>query len=424
MLFCGIEVIFLEHRQLELFQQAVTACNVNSIVIFKDWSNLSKVDNAFRLHLYENYDYKPLQNFFDKQAHSCIMVHYEDEFEMLYIFLSIPREYLHDYESSFLTIGPYLADMPDSAHISQIMNRRKIPETLLGDIQLVYASTPILPDVPSFESLVLNLVQGLFHTDYQELYLPDQNENVMEHSPLLLKLKKNPDISTATIEERYEMENKMLEAVSSGDSHKAQEAYQKFQTYQLRPRTENALQNEQHGIIILNTLFRKAVEQAGVPPLYIDDLSGKFAVLIHEARTVKEVARLSGDMIHKYCLLVQNHAMPGYSKATKDVISYIDFHYAEDLTLSFFAKMFSLNKNYLSALFKKESGITLTEYIHQVRIRRAITMINLSPLSITTIASSCGYNDVNYFIRVFKREMGVSPKQYQKAVLHGGTPAP
>ena len=122
-------------------------------------------------------------------------------------------------------------------------------------------------------------------------------------------------------------------------------------------------------------------------------------------------------MLHKYCLMVKNHSMTGYSQVIKDVISYIDFHYAEDLSLAFFAEMCNMNKNYLSSLFKKEAGITLTDYIHQVRLRRAITLINSSSLSITTIAASCGYNDINYFTRIFKRTYGMSPKQYQKSIL-------
>lgn len=297
------------------------------------------------------------------------------------------------------------------------MEHLSIPEQLFEDIRLYYASTPVLSNIESFESLVLNLSQGLFHTEYSISHLPDQGEIQMEHSPLILKIRKNPEISVSTIEERYKVENQMLEAVSKGDEKRAHELHQKFQTFQLRPRTENALLNKKHGVIILNTLFRKAVESGGVHPLYIDDLSGKFAILINEARSERELDHLASDMLHKYCLMVKNHSMTGYSRVIKDVISYIDFHYAEDLSLAFFAEMCNMNKNYLSSLFKKEAGITLTDYIHQVRLRRAITLINSSSLSITTIAASCGYNDINYFTRIFKRTYGMSPKQYQKSIL-------
>ena len=408
----------MEHKQLELFQQAVTACNVGCHIIFKDSSNLSQTDKGLRLRLYEDYNYQPLQVFLEQYVTAGSIVRYEDSFGMYYTLVHIPAAYLYDYESSHFVIGPYLENQLETVQIRKTMEQRRIPDSLFSDIRLVYSSTPVLHNMESFEALIVNLDRGLFHVEYKVSHLPDKNEIFMEHSPLILKLRKEPQISISTIEERYEVENKMLEAVSKGDDRRAHEFYQKFQTYQLRPRTDNALQNKRHGVIILNTLFRKSAESGGVHPLYIDDLSGKFAVLINEARTERELEHLSTDMLHKYCLLVRNHSMTGYSQVIKEVISYIDFHYAEDLNLTFFAEMFSLSKNYLSGLFKKESGMTLTDYIHQVRIRRAITMINSSSLPITTVAASCGYNDMNYFIRLFKRTYGMSPKQYQKSILH------
>ena len=408
----------MEHNQLELFQQAVTACNVGCCTIFKDHSNLSQTDNGLRLRLYEDYNYQPLQFFLEQYVTSGKIVRYQDSFEMFYILLHLPDDYLLDYESPHFVIGPYLENPMTPEMVRQIMERLSLPQQLFHDIRLFYASTPVLTNIESFESLVLNLSQGLFHTEYTVLHLPDEGEIRMERSPLILKLRRNPEISVSTIEERYQVENQMLEAVSKGEEKRAHELHQKFQTFQLRPRTENALFNKKHGIIILNTLFRKAVEAGGVHPLYIDDLSGKYAILINEARSERELDHLSTDMLHKYCLMVKNHAMTGYTQVIKDVISYIDFHYAEDLSLAFFAEMFNMSKNYLSALFKKEAGATLTDYIHQVRLRRAITLINSSSLSITTVAASCGYNDINYFIRIFKRTYGMSPKQYQKSLLH------
>ena len=281
----------------------------------------------------------------------------------------------------------------------------------------MYSSIPHIQALESFESLVLNLATGLFNVNYTVSYYPDQNNISIEQSPFLGKMRQNPELSIASIEHRYQIESQMLDAVSKGDYTHAKELHQKFGSFHIQPRTENLLRNTQNFQIILNTLCRKAAETGGVHPLYIDDLSTKFAVLINEARSQRELTAISNDIIHKYCLLVQNHAMKGYSPVIKDIISYIDFHYAEDLSLSFFATQFNLAKTYLSALFKKEVKSTLTDYIHHVRIRRAITLINSSSLSISTIASACGYQDINYFIRVFKKIHGVSPKQYQKMIF-------
>lgn len=228
---------------------------------------------------------------------------------------------------------------------------------------------------------------------------------------------KHPKVTISNIEERYQTEGKMLMAVANGDYKHASEYHHKLLTFYIEPRTENLIRNAQNLQLTLNTLCRKAVEQSGVHPLYIDELSMKFSILINQTDSERELFHISSDIIHKYCLLVKNYAMKGYSQSIKDIISYIDFHYSEDLSLSFFANMSNLTKTYLSGLFKKETGTTLTEFIHQVRIRKALTLLNSSSLPISTIATTCGYNDINYFIRVFKKSCGMSPKQYQKSIL-------
>ena len=84
----------------------------------------------------------------------------------------------------------------------------------------------------------------------------------------------------------------------------------------------------------------RQAESGGVHPLYIDELSTHFALQINEISSIGAVTALVGEMIHKYCLLVKNYGMKGYSPVIKEIISYIDFHYTEDLHLDTLAKMF------------------------------------------------------------------------------------
>lgn len=220
------------------------------------------------------------------------------------------------------------------------------------------------------------------------------------------------------MEERYSAENALPEAVAAGDYEKARVAYSRLNRYHIRARADDPLEDRRHRTVILNSLCRKTVELAGVHPLYIDDLSTRFATEINRVNAPDGLDTLMSLMIRDYCLLVKNHAMKGYSAITRQIVSYIDFHYTEELSLAYFAKMFNLSKTYLSDLFRKETGVTLTDFIHQVRMRRAITLLNASTLPITAIATACGYNDINYFIRRFKKTYGLSPKQYQKVIRH------
>ena len=73
-----------------------------------------------------------------------------------------------------------------------------------------------------------------------------------------------------------------------------------------------------------------------------------------------------------------------------------------------------MNPSYLSRLFKEETGISLTEYINQQRIRAAKNYLQLDTTTITEVAFMVGYNDVNYFIKRFKKIVGLTPTQYRK----------
>lgn len=161
-------------------------------------------------------------------------------------------------------------------------------------------------------------------------------------------------------------------------------------------------------------MCRKVAEQSGVLPFYVDYVTYQFYKILHKNSFELNFHRLVNDIIYNYCDLVKTHAMNGYSEPIRKIILYIHFHYEEDLNLIFFANMLYMNKCYLSTLFKKETNYNLTDYVHMVRMQRAVILLQQSAMSITTIATSCGYNSVNYFIRIFKRTYGISPKQYLK----------
>ncbi|NLK03800.1 MAG: helix-turn-helix transcriptional regulator, partial [Clostridiales bacterium] len=72
----------------------------------------------------------------------------------------------------------------------------------------------------------------------------------------------------------------------------------------------------------------------------------------------------------------------------------------------------STSKPLASSLFKKEMGITITNFINQKKVRFAIMLLNKTDTQIQDIASQVGILDVNYFIKVFKKIIGMTPKEY------------
>lgn len=92
---------------------------------------------------------------------------------------------------------------------------------------------------------------------------------------------------------------------------------------------------------------------------------------------------------------------------------YIDDNFTNSaLSLKSIGNELMYNSKYISGLFKKKTGIGVNEYINTIRIQHACTLIRQGLTSVTEIALLSGYKDALYFSKVFKKRVGMSPKQY------------
>lgn len=86
-----------------------------------------------------------------------------------------------------------------------------------------------------------------------------------------------------------------------------------------------------------------------------------------------------------------------------------------DLTLKTLSEHLGVNASYLSTLFSKEIGISLTDYVTNLRISYAKTLLAKTDVPIKSIAERCGIADIHYFTRLFKRICGMTPNAYRKS---------
>ena len=119
-------------------------------------------------------------------------------------------------------------------------------------------------------------------------------------------------------------------------------------------------------------------------------------------------------MIRSFCLLVKEHSLSQYSSYVGQTITLVQYDLTADLSLKTTAAQLNVNPSYLSKLFHKECGCTLTEFVNRQRIDRAVLLLSNSKKAIQDIAAECGIQDVNYFIKLFKRQTGLTPNQYRR----------
>lgn len=105
-------------------------------------------------------------------------------------------------------------------------------------------------------------------------------------------------------------------------------------------------------------------------------------------------------------------------KEEEDVISpvtnYIREHLSEKISREQLADLVYLHPDYLTHVFKEKTGLSLSAYILKERLKQSKNLLRNTDKSINTIALDCGFSDASYFTRIFRRETGISPRQYRE----------
>lgn len=398
--------------ELEFFRKFLRNIHLKEQIITKD--SETPFDLGLRSLLSIEQEYSDARDFFESKSLPNTIYKVTDTLFCHYIFLLLPD--LDQPEA--MLIGPYTTVNISEQTIMNFMEARRVPAQLLFPMIEYYGQIPILwEDEPLFAALEV-LAEAMWGSrdryDIQTLdYLhPDIFTSLSSHYSSLYHESYNME----RLELRYQKENQLLRAVSQGQFQKAEELLSPFSWQIIEQRTPDSIRNMKNYLVILNTLMRKAAEQGDVHPLHIDRLSDYFARKIELLTHQSDMAKLAREMAHKYCLLVKNHSLRSYSLPVQKVITYVDYDLTADLSLKAQAQQLNVNPSYLSTLFKRETGITLTDYVNQKRIEHAIFLLNSTSLQVQTIAQQCGFPDVNYFSKLFKKLVGKTPVEYRRNI--------
>lgn len=153
--------------------------------------------------------------------------------------------------------------------------------------------------------------------------------------------------------------------------------------------------------------------------------------IIDEIHTIADSSSYLKDMeIHeKLSSLLLNIMKESWNKSLNDnessfssekrkdlrlIREYIEENYNKDIRLDFLSLKYGISKYYLSHMFKEQYGTSVNNYIINMRITKAKHLLRFSDLSTTEIANRVGYEDVNYFIRSFKKVENITPGEYKK----------
>ena len=306
-------------------------------------------------------------------------------------------------------LGPFLTENYKEKELKEIIAENFGNKDLRGHIN--YYRT--LPIASSIQRLKLeNLLKDVTKLDVRITNLSEYS--IKEETPSIDPLSAYRSGIAEDVDLRYRIENGVLDCIRYGTPELLQNLGQyTFRTGDMQ-NTIDGLRNIKNLSLSGNTLFRKAAEQGGVPLVLLDKTSRDFATRIEHTFSLKTLENLQYEMIMTYCKLVQQERLRGYSAPIRTVINHIQLYLENPLSVAELATLIGRNPKYLSSIFKKEVGIGINEYINSARIHKSLPLLRNTDHSISHIAMLVGFNDANYFTKVFSKQMGCTPSQYQK----------
>ncbi|MDE7312527.1 MAG: helix-turn-helix transcriptional regulator [Eubacterium sp.] len=403
----------------EQFETMVSMCRYLGIQILlfdESYNGIEQIDYGFRKKMLQGFDYQRIQNELEHYVEPAVFYLYEDDMGMHYSLLRFTKEDAADAGCQAFCIGPILYQPLTRRFALELVERLNVPSRYEQDFIEYFNCIPVVPYYDLWYQLLTFFIKRCQITVNGLRQINPDTVRIHPSSDYHYLVPDMPDVALTTIEKRYQWENAMLEAVTAGNTQKALDAHYQFLQFKLLPRAADPVRDRKNIMFTFNTLLRKAVEAAKVHPLHIDNLSRQFAIQIETALSTDQLQSLSTTMIRKYCMLVNNYSRRSYSSLVQTCMDYVDFHYSSELSLAGLAKMCFVTPSYLSSQFKKEAGITITDYINSTRIRQSMLFLNVSKLSVGEIASRVGFSDANYFTRTFKKMLGKTPKAYRQAI--------
>lgn len=333
--------------------------------------------------------------------------HYQNSYGLEYMAAGIWEE---DSYHACVLLGPFISSISVMEFISDTITANKLPVSQRKTLEDFYKSLSVI-NSNEYRSIGELLVQLCTH----KLNKAQLITNEISPPPINKEqVQANVDESQDIIEFRYKHEKKLMNAISKGDTE-AVDLYSKESVGLLdfsNRIPESPIRGTKNITLVLNTLCRVAAERGGVHPIYIHTISEKYAILIERTPNLNQLKKLGLLMLEEYCEVVKRFSTRNYSPLVKKAVDYIHFNLESPLTLQNIADNIHVNASHLSRKFKQETDMTITDYINHKRVEEAKLYLQRGNIPITDIAFMVGFNDLNYFSRVFKKITSLTPSEY------------
>jgi len=315
------------------------------------------------------------------------------------------------WDQQLLLIGPYTHEAMHPGVAEEVLSQLGIPSSHLRAYKLYRTRYPIVD--PEY---VHRGAAALLHAAGGEDKLGSLHQVQAEGGTIEPGHGEAPQsTSFAVIDERYRLEREFMDAVAAGSTEQALTALHRLARM---PQTMNYLSTPFLGTTILRIMARVAAQRGGLPAVTIDAISQEYAQRLHRIGHTADVRRTAGfttQMVTEFCRHVRRHHQRGLSALVRQVADEIDLHLGRHVSTPELAGRLGVSSSTLARRFKAETGLTVAAYVARQRAERAARLLATTAQPVHDIALFVGYDDANYFVKVFRAAYGMTTTAYRAA---------
>ncbi|MEH7223665.1 AraC family transcriptional regulator [Bacillus sp. JJ1566] len=181
----------------------------------------------------------------------------------------------------------------------------------------------------------------------------------------------------------------------------------------------NKLRSYKNLLLSHNTLYSYSAEKGGLSSWQCHYISEKYAIMIENAQSISELEEIHKKMLEEYSDPSIRLKTLEKATITEKAEHFIRMNFSEDISIEEISRKLHVHPSHLMRAFKKEKGLTISQFRNLIRLKEAKDLLTNSNLSLIEITFLVGFNNQQYFSRVFKEEEGVTPKEYKQKNSNG-----
>ena len=370
-----------------MIQLIADSFGIHMHVMKEPFTKFENIDFQFRESYYEKFNYEDMKKQFVRAMKPNTILYVKDEFQIYYYAFMTPEE-------EYVFLGPF----------------RYISTTEVEDpqVEAFYKLIPVVKEAAPLQFLLSGVFSKIYPEKGFHFIACELEEPASMFQKKASSVQDDAQLNQKEISNKYMKTTMLLSNVRQGNISKS--------LNQVRDLLKECVDIESMRRLAfeINVLLRHIAVEYKVNETYCENAYIEYDKRLRTSRVYMNIEETCFGMVSGYGALIQESARRANSNLIRDCLDYIEMHVSENVTLSSEARRLNVSTTYLSVKFKEETGENFVDYVNRVKIQYACMLLEKLKQPVQRISEICGFSSSNYFARVFKQQMGISPTEFRK----------